>query len=154
MNYDYLWLNIRVQGGAYACMSGFSRNGDSYLSSYRDPTLRKTNEIFEGIPAYLHDFDVDERDMTKYIIGTISDMDTPMNPNAKGARSMTALLQGITMEDIQRERDEVLNATEENIRGLKDMISSVLEEKNLCVIGNEECLENQKQMFTQLKNLY
>ncbi|MDD6306765.1 MAG: insulinase family protein [Clostridiales bacterium] len=154
MGYDYLWINIRVKGGAYGCMNSYMRNGDTYFVSYRDPNLEKTNEVYDHIPEYLENFTADERDMTKYIIGTISDMDTPMNPNAKGARSMTALLQGITMEDIQRERDEVLNATEENIRGLKDMISSVLEEKNLCVIGNEECLENQKQMFTQLKNLY
>jgi Zn-dependent M16 (insulinase) family peptidase len=77
LSYDYLWLNIRVKGGAYGCMSGFSRMGDCYFSSYRDPNLRKTNEIFEKTPEYLENFNVDERDMTKYIIGTISDLDTP-----------------------------------------------------------------------------
>ena len=154
MGYDYLWINIRVKGGAYGCMNSYMRNGDTYFVSYRDPNLEKTNEIYDGIPKYLENFTADERDMTKYIIGTISDLDTPLNPNAKGARSMTALLQGITQEDLQRERDEVIGATEKDIRALKDMIASVLEEHNLCVIGNEEKLNEQKELFTELKNIF
>lgn len=154
MGYDYLWIHIRVKGGAYGCMNSYMRNGDTFFVSYRDPNLEKTNEVYEHIPEYLENFTADERDMTKYIIGTVSDLDTPLNPSAKGARSMTALLQGITMEDIQRERDEILNATQEDIRGLRDMITSVLEEENLCVIGNEETLRSGKEMFAQLKNLY
>lgn len=154
MGYDYLWINIRVKGGAYGCMNSYMRNGDTYFVSYRDPNLKKTNEIYDGIPEYLENFTADERDMTKYIIGTVSDLDTPLNPNAKGARSMTALLQGITQEDLQRERDEVIGATEKDIRALKDMIASVLEEHNLCVIGNEEKLNEQKELFTELKNIF
>lgn len=154
MGYDYLWINIRVKGGAYGCMNSYMRNGDTYFVSYRDPNLEKTNEIYDGIPEYLENFTADERDMTKYIIGTVSDLDTPLNPNAKGARSMTALLQGITQEDLQRERDEVIGATEKDIRALKDMIASVLEEHNLCVIGNEEKLNEQKELFTELKNIF
>ena len=77
------------------------------------PNLKKTDEIYDGIPQYLADFKADEREMTKYIIGTISDMDTPMNPSAKGARSMTAYLQGLDFADIQKERDQVIGATDE-----------------------------------------
>lgn len=154
MGYDYLWINVRVKGGAYGCMNSYMRNGDSCFVSFRDPNLEKTNEVYNHIPEYLEQFQANERDMTKYIIGTVSDLDTPMNPCAKGVRSMNALLCGVTMEDLQRERDEILNATEEDIRGLKAMIASVLEEQNLCVIGNEETLKNQRQMFAQLKNLY
>ncbi|MBO5524661.1 MAG: insulinase family protein [Roseburia sp.] len=154
MGYDYLWINVRVKGGAYGCMNSYTRNGDTFFVSYRDPNLEKTNEVYGHIPEYLESFTADERDMTKYIIGTVSDLDTPLNPSAKGARSMTALLQGITLEDIQRERDEILNATEEDIRRLEPVIASVLEEGNLCVIGNEETLKSGKEMFAELKNLY
>ena len=154
MGYDYLWINVRVKGGAYGCMNSYMRNGDTYFVSYRDPNLKKTDEIYDGIPQYLAHFKADEREMTKYIIGTISDMDTPMNPSAKGARSMTAYLQGLDFADIQKERDQVIGATDEDIRGLKDLIASVLEEKNLCVIGNEDNLKSQSDMFMQLKNLY
>ena len=153
LSYDYLWINIRVKGGAYGCMSGFKYSGESFFVSYRDPHLKRTYDVFAGIPDYVRGFKADEREMTKYIIGTISDMDTPMNPSAKGARSMTAYLQGLDFADIQKERDQVIGATDEDIRGLKDLIASVLEEKNLCVIGNEDNLKSQSDMFMQLKNL-
>lgn len=154
MNYEYLWLNIRVQGGAYGCMSGFSRNGDSYLSSYRDPNLRKTNEIYEGIPAYLHDFDVDERDMTKFIIGTMSALDTPLPPATKGLRSLSAYMSGVTQEQVQRERDEVLGATPADIRALEPLVQSVLADDCLCVIGNEDALEKERDMFMNVEDLF
>ena len=65
-------MNLRVKGGAYGCMSGFKRSGESYFVSYRDPHLKRTLDVYEGIPAYVRDFQADEREMTKYIIGTIS----------------------------------------------------------------------------------
>ncbi len=154
MGYDYLWLNVRVKGGAYGCMNSYMRNGDTYFVSYRDPNLKKTDEVYDKIPEYLEDFTADEREMTKYIIGTISDLDAPLNPSAKGVRSMSAYLQGITLEDIQRERDEILSAQDSDIRALKGLVESVLAEKNLCVIGNEETLRENSEMFGKLENLY
>ena len=153
MGYDYLWINVRVKGGAYGCMNGYMRNGDTYFVSYRDPNLAVTNEVYEGIPAYLENFDADESEMTGYIVGTISDIDTPLNPSAKGARSMTAYLQELTYEDIQKERDQVLGANAQDIRNLKEPIEAVLSDGNLCVIGNEEALLAEKEMFMKLENL-
>lgn len=154
LSYDYLWLNVRVKGGAYGCMSGFMRNGDSYFTSYRDPNLGKTNEIYEKTPEYLKSFDADERDMTKYIIGTISDLDTPLNPSAKGSRSLSAYLTGVTYADVQKERDEVINAEPENIRALADLIEAVLSDHNLCVIGNEDAVKKEKALFDTIEKLY
>lgn len=153
MGYDYLWIHVRVKGGAYGCMNNYMRNGDTYFVSYRDPNLSATNEIYDGIPEYLANFTADERDMTKYIIGTISEMDTPLNPSAKGARSMTAYLQEMTYEDIQQERNEVIGATEEDIRSLKDLIAAALSDQAFCVIGNEDNLKSEKELFRELKNL-
>ena len=154
LGYDYLWNNVRVKGGAYGCMNGCMRNGDMYFVSYRDPNLGKTNEVYEGIPAYMEQFEADEHEMTKYIIGTISDMDTPMNPFAKGERSMTAYLQGMSFEELQEERDQVIGATDADIRSLKELVASVLMDKNICVVGNEEALQKETGIFKELKNLY
>ncbi len=153
LSYDYLWINIRVKGGAYGCMSGFGQDGNSYFASYRDPNLKATNEIYDKTPEYLRTFSVDERDMTKYIIGTISGMDTPMNPSAKGARSLGAYLSGVTELDLQRERDEVLSATVDDIRALADIVQSVLNAQLLCVIGNENKIEEEKELFKEVKAL-
>jgi Zn-dependent M16 (insulinase) family peptidase len=151
--YDYLWMNVRVKGGAYGCSNSFYRTGEVMLSSYRDPNLRKTNEVYEGIPAYLRAFTADEREMTKYIIGTLGGMDTPMNPEAKGSRSLSAYLKNISEEEIQRERDEILSATETDIRALADMMEAVLADDNFCVIGNENNIRSEETMFMEIKSL-
>ena len=96
LSYDYLWINVRVKGGAYGCMNTFLRSGESYFVSYRDPNLSDTLDVYDRIPEYIKSFSPDERDMTKYIIGTFSALDTPMNPEAKGSRSLSAYLEGIT----------------------------------------------------------
>lgn len=154
LSYDYLWINIRVKGGAYGCGGGFMRSGNAYFSSYRDPNLTKTNEVYEKIPEYIANFTADERDMTKYIIGTVSDLDTPLNPAAKGERSMSAYLCGLTVEDLQRERDEVTGASGEDIRALSELVKAVLEQKNICVIGNEENITQQKELFMEIQQLF
>ncbi|MCD7882178.1 MAG: insulinase family protein [Lachnospiraceae bacterium] len=153
MSYEYLWVNIRVKGGAYGCMCAFTRRGDSYLVSYRDPHLRATNEVFEGIPEYLRGFDADEREMTKYIIGTISDLDTPLTPAMKGSRSLNAYFCGVTEEDVQRERDEILSATPEQIRALAPVVQAVLDDHAFCVVGNEEKIKEAEDLFGSVKPL-
>ena len=153
LSYEYLWLNVRVKGGAYGCMSAFLRTGESYFVSYRDPNLEKTMRIYEGIPQYLREFDVDDAEMTKYIIGTFGNLDTPLTPEGKGSRSMAAYLEGVTYEQIQKERDEILNTTVEQIRALAPMIEAILSDDMLCVIGNENAIKAEKEMFTKVKGL-
>ena len=153
LSYDYLWMNIRVKGGAYGCMSNFRRGGDSFLVSYRDPNLLNTLEVFKGTPEYLKNFQADEREMTKYVIGTISELDVPMNPSAKGALALTAWFNGLTEEDLQKERDEILNASPEDIRRMGDLIQAVLEQGNICVVGSESVLEKNREVLKQVEPL-
>lgn len=154
MGYDYLWSNIRVKGGAYGCMCNYGRTGDSYFVSYRDPNLEKTIEIYEGAAAYLKEFTADERTMTKFIIGTISDMDTPLNPSAKGNRSMGAYLSNLSFEEVQKERDEVLAATEQDIRNLSVYVDAFMEDDCICVVGNEEKINESKRLFRSTESLF
>ncbi len=153
MSYDYLWINLRVKGGAYGCMCAFNRKGGSYFVSYRDPHLKATNEIYDGVPAYLREFEADERQMTKYIIGAISELDTPLTPAMKGSRSLNAYFSGITDEDVQREREEILNATPGQIRELAPLVQSVLDFDAICVIGNEEKIKDAQDMFLTVRRL-
>ena len=153
LSYDYLWLNVRVQGGAYGCMCSFLRTGETYFASFRDPNLRKTKEVYEGIPAYLRQFTADEREMTKYIIGTLGGIDAPLTPEGKGYRSMAAYLKHMTFEDVQRERDEILNASQEDIRALADLVEAVLSDNNFCVLGNENNIRKEEELFMSIKNL-
>lgn len=153
LSYDYLWINVRVKGGAYGCMNTFLRSGESYFVSYRDPNLSDTLDVYDRIPEYIKSFSPDERDMTKYIIGTFSALDTPMNPEAKGSRSLSAYLEGITYEQIQKERNEILNAQPEDIRRLVDLVEAVLKKDSICVIGNENMIKESAGLFENVEKL-
>lgn len=153
LSYDYLWINVRVKGGAYGCMNTFLRSGESYFVSYRDPNLSDTLDVYDRIPEYIKNFSPDERDMTKYIIGTFSALDTPMNPEAKGSRSLSAYLEGITYEQIQKERNEILNAQPEDIRRLADLVEAVFKKDSICVIGNENMIKESAGLFENVEKL-
>lgn len=153
-SYDYLWENIRVKGGAYGCMCSFTRGGDGYFVSYRDPKLMETYEIYQKAKDYVASFDADDRTMTKYIIGAISGMDTPMEPSAKGEHSFAAYLAGVTEEMLQKERDEVLSCTQETIRSLEPIVAAVANKGLICAIGNEDKIKEAKENFGQVKHVF
>ena len=154
LSYDYLWINIRVKGGAYGCMSGIGRSGEGYFVSYRDPEVKKSDDIYLGIPDYLENFEADERTMTKYVIGTISDIDTPLTPSLKGSRGLSAWYSGVTDEMLKKEREEILNATVEDIRALAPITKAVLETGAVCVVGNEDKIKADRELFKEIKPLF
>ena len=153
LSYDYLWMNLRVKGGAYGCMSGFKRNGESYLVSYRDPHLKRTLDVYKGIPDYIRNFQADEREMTKYIIGTISGKDVPRTPQMKGSVSKTAYFCGVTEEMLQKERDQILNASAEDIHALAEIIEAVLAADQICVVGSESKVAEASDVLMEVKPL-
>ncbi len=154
LSYEYLWVNVRVKGGAYGCFCSFSGiDGDCSFSSYRDPNLKETNSIYENAVDYIASFDADERDITKYIIGTISSLDTPLTPQTKGRRSLSMYMAGLTEADLQKERDQILNVTLEEIRALHKAVKAVIDAGNICVIGSEEKINQNKELFMEVKSL-
>ena len=152
-SYDYLWINVRVKGGAYGCMSGSYRNGDMYMVSYRDPNLRKTNDIYENAADYLEHFDVSDRDMVKFIIGTIGDMDTPMNPAAKGTRSFGAYICNTDYESLKKERGQVLDCNVERIRELAPLVRCAMDENYFCVVGSSKEINKESELFDKIQPL-
>lgn len=154
MRYEYLWNNIRVKGGAYGCSNLFTRQGFTAFSSYRDPKLRETNEVFEKASDYTKNFDANDRDMLKYIIGTISEYDQPRTPANEGARLLTIYFTGSTFESLKKERTEVLTANPQSIRECAVVLEDAMKDYNICVIGKEGTIEADKDMFDNVYNLF
>lgn len=154
MSYDYLWTQVRVKGGAYGCMCNFGKSGESYFVSYRDPNLEKTIEAYENAAEYIRNFEADERTMTQYIIGAVSELDMPMTPAGKGAYSLAGYMTHYTYEQVQKERDELLTVQPENIRELAAYINAFMEDACLCVVGNEEKIRKQEDLFEETDYLF
>lgn len=153
LSYDYLWINLRVKGGAYGCMSGFKRNGESFLVSYRDSHLKRTLEVYQGVPDYIRAFEADEREMTKYIIGTISNKDVPRTPQMQGSISKTAYFSNVTEDMLQKERNQILGAQKEDIQKLAALVEAVLSDDQICVVGSETAIEKAEDVFMEVKPL-
>ena len=154
MGYDYLWTQVRVKGGAYGCMCQFGKSGESYFVSYRDPNLEKTIEVYEKAADYIEHYEADERTMTQYIIGAISEMDMPLTPSAKGNYSLGGYLTHYDFARVQKERDELLATDADTIRGLAGYIRAFMEDECLCVVGNEEKIKEQEKLFTRIEYLF
>ena len=153
LGYDYLWKNIRVLGGAYGCMSGFSKNGDSYFVTYRDPHLKRSIDVFEKASDYLKNFEADERTITQFVIGAVSDLDTPKTPSTKGAYGLTAYLCHAKYEQIQKDRDELIATDQNKIRKLAEYVEAFMEDDSLCVVGDATKLDKNRDLFGKVEQL-
>jgi len=154
LRYDYLWNRVRVQGGAYGGFAQFDRTGNMICGSYRDPNLQETLEIYDEAVEYIKQFDVSDREITKYIIGTISQVDTPMTPSMKGERAAALYIQKVSWEDIQRERKEILETSQSDIRALAEMVDDVMRQECICVLGGEEKIKACKDCFDTLVQVF
>ncbi|MCI6859053.1 MAG: insulinase family protein, partial [Eubacterium sp.] len=120
---------------------------------YRDPHLSETLETYKNAGDFVRNFDASTRDMTKYIIGTISSMDQPLEPSALGDRSFRAYQSGITVEMLQKERNQVLSATVDTIRSLAGYVDAMMGEETVCAIGNDKKIEEEKEIFSDISGL-
>ena len=153
LGYNYLWVNVRVKGGAYGVMNTFGVNGCAFFVSYRDPNLTKTVEVYEGAEKDVAAFDADERGMTQLVIGAVSELDIPLTPSSRGARSFSAYMTGTTFEDIQKQRDQVLDCTPEDIRKCAEYIHEFMSDKKLYVVGNEKLIRENEELFGTVESL-
>ena len=154
LSYEYLWNKVRELGGAYGCGASFGVDGNGLFSSYRDPKLGETLEVYDSVPEYLKNFDTDDDAMAKLIIGTISSMDTPLTPADAGARSFGMYITGTTMDMLRETRSGVLSANADSIRNCRKTVEEILENGCICVIGNESNIEKSKDLFGSIKHIF
>jgi len=148
LRYEYLWTKIRVQGGAYGANVLFDRNGGMYLSSYRDPKLAETLTTYKNVPAFLKNFTASDREMDKYIIGTISSLDTPLTNSMHLVRAAQQELKGISDESRQKSREQIINAVVDDIRALAPLVEDVLKDNYICIVGSQGQIEKNKALFS------
>lgn len=150
----YLWNRIRVQGGAYGVFAQFARDGRFFLGSFRDPNLTETLEVFDGLPEFLRNTDFGKKEITKFVLGSISSLDQPLTPSMKGIRAAERWITGITHEDVQKIRDQVIETTHEDIVKLADLIEDALNKNYFCVVGSEGKIKENKDIFNDLIQVF
>ncbi len=152
---DYLWNNIRVQGGAYGAYMA-DNDGDILLYSYRDPNLKTTIDTFNKIPEYLKNFDADAKQMTDYIVGTIGQFDNSFDNSTPFAISDTAdymYFTNTTQSDLQKEKEDILSTSKEDIKNSAPLMDAILKQNYICVVGGKAQIEQNKDDFINIKDM-
>ena len=153
LRYEYLWIRIRVQGGAYGAFANFYDDGNMIFCSYRDPNLLETLDVYKELPQYLRDFTLTDREMRKYIIGTMSSLDLPMTPALRGPRTMGMYFSGAKLEDKVEFRKQVIVCKPDDIVALADVVEPVLNDNHICTMGNEQKIKDAGNVFDNIVSL-
>lgn len=150
---EYLWNRVRVKGGAYGSGCVLKRNGNLYLYSYRDPNIRETIQSYNEIGHFLENLHLSERELRKYIIGTISSLDQPLTNKKKADRAIIRNICNITQEKLQKERDALLAITERELKEYAELFQKAMAENYLCTIGNSEKIKECQDLYENLYSL-
>lgn len=153
LRYDYLWTRIRVQGGAYGAFVNFYNNGNFVLCSYRDPNLTETLKVYEELSQYLQKLAISDREMRKYIIGTMSGLDVTLTPSLRGPRAMSEYFGEATPEDAERLREQVIACKQQDLTALAEVVASVMKDSHISVMGNEQKIKKAGDIFTDVISL-
>ncbi len=153
LRYEYLWKKVRVLGGAYGAFTQFLRDGTGILCSYRDPNLKETLDVYQGVPEYLETLELSDREMTKYVIGTMAADEIQLTPVMKGDRAMTRYLTGNTKESRLKIRDEIIGCQVADIRALAPLVKSIVDDPYICVMGSEEKIQRDKALFDEIHSM-
>jgi len=153
----WLWEKVRVQGGAYGGFCIFDRlSGIFTFLSYRDPNLLSTLENYDLTAQFLKNFELSESELTKSIIGAIGELDAYQLPDAKGYTSMVRYILGITDEDRQKFRDELLSTSESDFRHLAKILEELNKQASVVVLGSSENItkvNQENQLFSETRKV-
>ena len=152
LRYEYLWTKIRIQGGAYGATARFEINGLAAFASYRDPQLVKSLEAYKELPNWLKTLELPQRELDKYVIGTISSMDTPLTNSMKLDQALNLKLKNFPDSLRQRIRDEVLQVTNADLQALGQVVEDTLQDGYICVVGGQQPIEEHKDLFNVVIN--
>ena len=153
LRYEYLWKKVRVLGGAYGAFTQFMVDGTAMLCSYRDPNLKETLDAYQGLPEYLETLELSDREMTKYVIGTMAASEIQLTPSMKGERAMVHYLTGNTKENRMKIRSEVIGCTVDDIRRLAPLVKSIIDDPYICVMGSEDKIQRDKALFEDILSM-
>ena len=153
LRYEYLWTKIRVQGGAYGATARFDRNGTMFFASYRDPKLKASLQAYYDMPSWIEKLELSERELTKYIIGTISGLDTPLTNSMRLEQAGVYHLKQVDTAMRQQMRSEIIDLTNADLQKLAPLIRDTLSEKYLCVVGSSQSIEANKNIFTKTQHI-
>ena len=151
VNYDYLWSEVRVKGGAYGCGLSIGRNNDIAFGSYRDPNVKNTYQVYKNLPNYLKKFKVSSDEFKNYIIGAVGGFDAPLSTPSFIDSADLLYLMGVSKKERLELKKEVLKTKQSDIKKMSGIFEKLLNSSCEYTIGNEEKINEYS--FDSIKQL-
>lgn len=152
LNYDYLWPEIRVKGGAYGCTLMVGACDDVVFGSYRDPNVKNTYEVYDNVANYLENLEISEDEFKSYLIGAVGGYDQPASANSKIQTADFNYLRGVSDEMRILRKKEMLSTTIIDLKGFSDLFKKLAQIGRCYTIGNEEKI-NEYNGFKKIEKL-
>ena len=150
---DYLYTEIRAKGGAYGQGLLVNQDGDMVATSYRDPHIINTLKVYDNIADYIRNLKLTDKELKDAIIGSINTFDPNLSPQDKGELAMSRYITGLTEEEVEKNKEECLKTTLEDLKSYAEVLEKVMEKEYICVIGNEEKIMEHKELFGEIMPL-
>ena len=141
LSYEYLWNEVRVQGGAYGVGLISRNNGNVAYYSYRDPSPARTIGCYRRAAEFLRTFAESGEDITKFIIGAVGDTEPLMTPRLKGSLATVRYLRGISDCDVVRAREQLVSTDSAELLRIADILEKVASEGSVCIVGGKDKLD-------------
>jgi presequence protease len=134
----YTHKEIREKGGAYGGFASANREDGTFVfASYRDPHIKRTFDVFEGVNTFM-DQPIEADALKEAILAACADVDPLTSPDTKGRTRFFNDLAGYTLERRAEFKKRLLALSADDLRrvakthlqnGAKAVVSS--EEKLL-----------------------
>ncbi len=140
---DYILSEIRFKGNAYGAGLTYSPfDAALYQSSFRDPHVARTINVFEQTVEYIKQVEWTQTDIDRAIIATAKGAEKPIRPAQAVSNAQWYHISGQTRE-IQEERyNQLRSATPAEVqRALLQLFEENMDNAAVCVVSSREKLE-------------
>eukprot|EP01012_Entosiphon_sulcatum_P038757 TRINITY_DN5051_c0_g1_i1.p1 TRINITY_DN5051_c0_g1~~TRINITY_DN5051_c0_g1_i1.p1 ORF type:complete len:1067 (-),score=158.66 TRINITY_DN5051_c0_g1_i1:9-3170(-) len=156
LNTTWLWNQVRVTGGAYGGFGRFNPSANTFIfASYRDPNLGSTLRAFDDTASFLRSLseEIDKDTLKRAIIGAIGEYDAYQLPDAKAHADFLRHLTGLSEEERDRRRNEILNTQNSDLRTFADALAELNKRGVVTAFASEAAYQRDSAVLAQLGNI-
>ena len=137
LNFDYLWPEIRVKGGAYGANFQLTSSLDTLFTSYCDPNVENTYNVYENTATYLENLEATEEEFNSYLIGTMAKFDSPVSNFVKILIADNNLFRENTKEKRELIKKQALSTKLDDVKAYSKLFKKISQLSKVFTIGNE-----------------
>ena len=150
-----LHSQIREEGGAYHCGAKYNiLTGIYQFFSSRDPNISATYKAFNNAVEMIASGEFTSQDLTEAKLGYLQDVDGVVPPGSRASVTYFQHKVGLTKEVRQKFRDQILNATAEDVAlAVKEcLLPKLIKDSVQITYGNIDLIHKELPLFAA-KNL-